>query len=48
MQYLEEKKMVHFHEQDTSSDIEKQPPFGDRKYSKALPQKRKVQSVINL
>ena len=27
-------------EQDKSSDIEKQPPFGDRKYSKTLPQKR--------
>ena len=28
------------HEQDKSSDIEQQPPFGDRKYSNALPQKR--------
>ena len=27
-------------EQDKSSDIEQQPPFGDRKYSNALPQKR--------
>ena len=25
-------------EQDKSSDIEQQPPFGDRKYSKSLPQ----------
>ena len=27
-------------EQDKSSDIEQQPPFGDRKYSNTLPQKR--------
>ena len=27
-------------DQDTTSDIEQQPPFGDRKYSKTLPQKR--------
>ena len=27
-------------EQDKSSDIEQQPPFGDRKFSNTLPQKR--------
>ena len=27
-------------EEDKLSDIEKQPPFGDRKYSNTLPQKR--------
>ena len=29
-------------EKDKSSCIEQQPPFGDRKYSKILPQKRGV------
>ena len=28
-------------EQEQSSDIEQQPPFGDRKYSNSLPQKRR-------
>ena len=28
------------HEQDKSSNIEQQPPFGDHKYSYTLPQKR--------
>ena len=30
-----------FQEQDKSSDIEQQPPFGDRKYRKTLHRKRK-------
>ena len=33
-------KYGHFHEQDKSSDIEQQLPFGDRKYSNTLPQKK--------
>ena len=28
--------------QEKSSDIEQQPPFGDRKYNNTLPQKRGV------
>ena len=33
------------HEQDKSSDVEQQPPFGDRKYSNTLPKKRgKIQN----
>ena len=31
-------------EQDKSTDIEQQPPFGDRKDSKTLPQKRGIQN----
>ena len=30
--------------QDKSSDIEHQPPFGDRKYSNTLPEKRGIQN----
>ena len=32
--------MILVQKQDKSSDIEQQPPFGDRKYSNTLPQKR--------
>ena len=31
-------------EQYKSSDIEKQPPFGDRKYSNTLPEKGGIQN----
>ena len=32
-------------EQDKSSDFVQKPPFGDRKYSNTLPQKRGIQAV---
>ena len=37
-------KMNAIQKEDKSSDIEQQPPFGDRKYSNTLPQKRGVQN----
>ena len=32
--------LFYYQKQDKSSDIDNQPPFGDRKYSNTLPQKR--------
>ena len=38
--------MFNRQEQDKSSDIEQQPPFGDRKISNIQPQNRGVHHII--
>ena len=39
-QWLTKTSTLRLHEQDKSSDIEQQPPFGDRKISNIQPQNR--------
>ena len=40
LEYLQPSSWCGLPEQDKSSDMEQQPPFGNRKYSNTLPQKR--------
>ena len=40
--YKETDDILYIKEQDKSSDIEKQPPFGDRKLNNTQPQNKEV------